>query len=119
MITIYVGNVPFKARQEELEELFEPFGAIESARIITDKETGKSRGFAFVKMEDKNAGLKAIEELNNREWMGKVLRVNEAQPREARPMNGNGGGQRPFRSSGSSYNNGGGYNSNRRYNNND
>lgn len=113
MITIYVGNVPFKARQDELEELFMQFGTPESVRIITDKLTGNSRGFAFVKMEDKEAGLNAIEKLNGYNFMGKNLRVNEAQPREARPMGGgNGGGQRPFRSN----NNGGGYNNNR-YNN--
>jgi RNA recognition motif-containing protein len=113
MITIYVGNVPFKARQEELEELFAPFGALESVRIITDKLTGNSRGFAFVKMDDKDAGLNAIEKLNGYTFMGKTLRVNEAQPREARPMGGgsNGGGQRPYRSNGG----GSSFNS-RRYN---
>lgn len=111
MITIYVGNVPFKARQEELEELFAPFGALESVRIITDKLTGNSRGFAFVKMEDKEAGLNAIEKLNGYTFMGKTLRVNEAQPREARPMGGGNGGQRPYRSNGG----GSSFNS-RRYN---
>ncbi len=101
MINIYVGNVPFKATQEEVENLFSQHGEVASVRLITDKFTGASRGFAFVQMNDEE-GKQAIEKLNGAEFQGKVLRVNEARPREDRPARreggynggGNGGGNR-------------------------
>jgi RNA recognition motif-containing protein len=91
-MNIYVANVPFKANDDELRELFEEFGEVASARIIMDKFTGKSRGFAFVEMPNDDEAKQAISQLNDFEFMGKVLVVNEARPREDRPRTGGGGG---------------------------
>ncbi|HEY5658557.1 MAG TPA: RNA-binding protein [Myxococcota bacterium] len=84
---IYVGNLPFSATEAELERLFSQHGEVSSVKLITDRETGRSRGFAFVEMDDEGAE-KAIRELDGHEMDGRALRVNEA--RERRP----GGGQR-------------------------
>ncbi len=94
MKNIYVGNIPFATTQEELEELFTPFGEIQSARIIMDRETGRSRGFAFVQMTNDADADQAIEALNETDFNGKNLRINEARPREDRPRSGSGGGSR-------------------------
>lgn len=91
-MNIYVANVPFKANDDELRELFEEFGEVASARIIMDKFTGKSRGFAFVEMPNDDEAKQAISQLNDFDFMGKVLVVNEARPREDRPRTGGGGG---------------------------
>ena len=91
-MNIYVANVPFKANDDELRELFEEFGEVASARIIMDKFTGKSRGFAFVEMPNDDEAQQAISQLNEFDFMGKVLVVNEARPREDRPRTGGGGG---------------------------
>lgn len=80
-INIYVGNLPFAAAEDELRELFEQFGRVDSARIITDRFTGRSRGFGFVEMADRQEGMRAIEELNSQDFKGRTLRVNEARPR--------------------------------------
>ena len=80
-MNIYVGNLSFRATEDELRELFEPFGAVESAKIITDRFTGRSRGFGFVEMAEKEEGAKAIEELDNQDFQGRNLKVNEARPR--------------------------------------
>ncbi len=90
MKNIYVGNLPFATTQEELEELFTPFGEIQSARIIMDRETGRSRGFAFVQMANDADADQAISSLNDQDFNGKNLRVNEARPREDRPRSGGG-----------------------------
>jgi RNA recognition motif-containing protein len=90
-MNIYVANVPFKANDDELRELFEDFGEVSSARIIMDKFTGKSRGFAFVEMPNDDEAQQAISQLNEFDFMGKVLVVNEARPREDRPRTGGGG----------------------------
>ena len=82
-MNIYVGNLTFNTTSQDLEELFGEFGAVESAAVINDRETGRSRGFGFVEMENA-AGAKAIEELNGRDVDGRSLKVNEARPREAR-----------------------------------
>ena len=84
---IYVGNLPFSTTDEELEELFARYGAVTSARVITDRDTGRSRGFGFVEMAD--GGDAAIQALDGQEHGGRALRVNEAQERERR---GGGGG---------------------------
>lgn len=80
-MNIYVANIPFKASQDELLGLFQEFGAVESARIITDKFTRRSRGFGFVEMNDETEAKNAIEKLNGFDFMGKVLVVNEARPK--------------------------------------
>lgn len=81
---IYVGNLPWSANDQELSELFGGFGAVESAAVITDRETGRSRGFGFVEMSDSDA-QKAIAELNGKDMGGRPLRVNEANERKQRP----------------------------------
>lgn len=81
-MNIYVGNLPFDATQEQVEELFTPFGQVESVRIITDRMTGSPRGFAFVQMANKEEGQQAIDKVNGKELLGKQLRVNEARPRD-------------------------------------
>ena len=80
-IKIYVGNLPFSTTSGELVELFEPYGEINSADVITDRDTGRSRGFGFVEMEEEPAGRKAIEELDGSEVGGRRLTVNEARQR--------------------------------------
>lgn len=84
-MNIYVGNLSYKTTEAELEELFAKFGAVLSAKIIMDKETNRSKGFAFVEMEDNVAGAEAIEQLNNKDVGGRNLRVNEARPKEDKP----------------------------------
>lgn len=79
---IYVGNLPFSATEEELRELFGQYGAVASVKIITDKDTGRSRGFGFVEMEE--GASKAIDELHQSQMGGRSLTVNEARPRENR-----------------------------------
>lgn len=88
---IYVGNLPYSATEEEVRELFSQHGEIISVAMITDRETGRFRGFCFVEMED-DAAEAAIEALNDQEMGGRTLRVNEARPREDR--GGQGGGYR-------------------------
>ncbi len=84
-MNIYVGNLSYKMNDRELEEVFSKFGAVKSAKVIMDRETGKSKGFGFIEMETADAGAKAIEALNGKESEGRTLRVNEAQPREEKP----------------------------------
>lgn len=79
-MNIYVGNLPFTTTSTELEELFSEYGAVDSAAVINDRETGRSRGFGFVEMEDA-AGKRAIEELDGSDFGGRNLKVNEARPR--------------------------------------
>lgn len=81
-INIYVGNVPFKISDDDLKDLFEQYGQVETAKIIMDRATGRSRGFAFVEMSDREQGLRAIEELDTKDFLGRSLRVNEAKPRK-------------------------------------
>lgn len=81
---IYVGNLPYTANEDEIRDLFEQHGAVQSVKVITDRETGRPRGFAFVTMEDEEADA-AIKALNGSELGGRTLRVNEAQRRSPRP----------------------------------
>lgn len=78
---IYVGNIPFTTKEEDLRSLFSDFGDVLSASVISDRETGRSRGFAFVEMEAADA-TKAIEALNNKEYNGRTLKINEARDRD-------------------------------------
>jgi RNA recognition motif-containing protein len=93
MTTIYVGNLPFSATEEEVRSLFETHGKVESVKIINDRETGRPRGFAFVEMSSTEA-QNAIAKTNGFNMGGRPLRVNEAQerPRGPRPGGGGGGG---------------------------
>ncbi len=82
-MTIFVGNLPFSASEEEVGELFAPFGEVQAVRLITDRETGRPRGFGFVEMEQDGAQA-AIEALNGSEMGGRTLRINEAEERKPR-----------------------------------
>ncbi len=93
MINIYVGNLPYSARNDDLRELFEEFGEVSSAEIIFDRRTKRSRGYGFVEMVTNEDGKEAIEELNGSDYDGRQLRVDESQPgskdRSASKRNGN------------------------------
>lgn len=84
MINIYVGNLPFRATEDDVREAFEGYGAVESVALITDRETGRPRGFGFVRMPTREEGEAAIEGLNGQPLGGRTLTVNEARPREQR-----------------------------------
>jgi RNA recognition motif-containing protein len=84
-MNIYVGNLPFTTSENDLAELFSEHGQVISAKIIMDRMTGRSRGFGFVEMENDDEGKTAIEALDQKEWQGRTLKVNEARPREERP----------------------------------
>ncbi len=87
---IYVGNLSFQATVDDLRDLFSQYGTVTRAQIVTDRETGRSRGFGFVEMAD--GGDEAIEALNGTPFQGRPLTVNEAKPREERPRSGGGSG---------------------------
>ncbi len=89
---VYVGGLPYSTTDGTLEELFSAHGTVESARVITDKFTGQSRGFGFVEMGSDGEAQKAIEALNGTEVEGRTLTVNEARPQEKRSGFGGGGG---------------------------
>ncbi len=93
MKKIYVGNLAWSATETELQDLFGTYGAVHSVAIITDRETGRSRGFGFVELDDGDAD-RAISELNGRDFGGRALRVNEAQERQRGGGGGGGGGGR-------------------------
>jgi RNA recognition motif-containing protein len=88
---LYVGNLPFSTTEGELRELFEQYGATESVAVISDRETGRSRGFGFVEFQDANGAQAAMEALDGKDLGGRSLRVNEAQDRRG---GGGGGGGR-------------------------
>jgi RNA recognition motif-containing protein len=90
---IYVGNLPFDATDEDLKSLFEQYGAVQRATVVTDRETGRSRGFGFVEMSDISEGDTAIQALDGTDMEGRSLRVNEARPRERGGPGGGGGGR--------------------------
>lgn len=83
-MNLYVGNLSFDTDEQALRQLFADYGNVTSARIITDRDTGRSRGFGFVELEDDSAALKAVNELNGSELDGRTLTINEARPREPR-----------------------------------
>lgn len=89
---LYVGNLSYEVADSNLEELFGEFGAVRSAQVIQDRDTGRSKGFGFVEMEDDGAADQAIRGLNEKDHGGRKLTVNEARPREER--SGGGGGSR-------------------------
>jgi len=83
-MNIYVGNLAYRLSEEELRAAFEAFGTVESARFVTDRETGRSKGFGFVEMPNKDEAEAAIKALNGTELQGRAITVNEARPREER-----------------------------------
>ena len=87
-MSIFVGNLPFRAEQEDVSELFSPFGEVTSCALPLERDTGRKRGFAFVEMADQEAETKAIDALQGAELMGRPLRINKAEPRTS----GGGGG---------------------------
>ena len=99
---LYVGNLPYSARDDSLQELFSQAGTVVSANVITDRESGRSKGFAFVEMSSSEEAEKAIQMFNGYSLEGRDLRVNVARPREERPRGGGrdrrggGGGQRRY-----------------------
>lgn len=88
---IYVGNLPFSATSDDVQQLFEAHGSVTEVHLVTDRQTGQPRGFGFVEMDDDDAADKAIGELNDQEFQGRNLKVNEARPRESRGGGGGGG----------------------------
>ncbi len=89
MKNLYVGNLPSTATEEVLHDLFSPFGEVQQVRIITDRDTGEARGFAFVEMAE-DAAAKAIAALNGKDFGGQALTINEARPRQERGGGGYG-----------------------------
>lgn len=96
MLNIYVGNLSFDTTEDDLRDLFAQHGEVVKVSIITDRDTGRSRGFGFVEMADAGQGNEAIEKTNGAELQGRTLTVNEAKPRAAR-SGGGGGGRRDRR----------------------
>jgi RNA recognition motif-containing protein len=97
-MNIYVGNLPFRISEDGLRQEFEAFGTVSRVKIVTDMETGRSRGFGFVEMDDDAQARNAISNLDGKEIEGRALKVNEARPREEGrgPSRGGGGGRRPY-----------------------
>ena len=106
-MNIYVSNLSFNVQDEDLKEFFTPYGEVTSAKIINDRETGRSRGFGFVEMSDDAAAKKAITELDGGDVEGRAIKVMEAKPKEKKSF---GGG---FSNGGGNYNNSNSYNKNR------
>ena len=103
-MNIFVSNLSFNVQDEDLREFFTPYGEVSSAKIITDRETGRSRGFGFVEMSDDTAAKQAIAELDQAAVEGRTIKVMEANAREERPARNNDGG---------GYQKSGGYNKNK------
>lgn len=108
VVNIYVGNLPYTTTDQELQDLFSQFGALSKVSIISDRETGRSKGFGFVEMSNDEEGRQAIEALNGQQFGGRALTVNEARPR-AEGGGGGGGGRGGYSGGGQS----GGYRGNR------
>jgi RNA recognition motif-containing protein len=88
---LYVGNLPYSASEQVLADTFAEVGSVESVKIITDRETGRSKGFAFVEMSTDEEAQKAISQLNGSSWEGRAMTVNEAKPQAPRDNRGGGG----------------------------
>ncbi len=111
---LYVGNLSFKTTGDDLQELFSQAGTVESASVVTDRDSGFSRGFGFVEMSNAEEAQSAISQFNGTEIDGRALNVNEARPREDRGGSGGGGGFRGGnRGGGGGYGGGGGRGGNR------
>jgi len=90
-VRLYVGNLSFETTEDDLRDYFGSVGAVSGCSVILDKFTNKSRGFGFVEMSSSDEANRAISEFNGKEFQGRMLKVNEAKPREERPPRGNGG----------------------------
>ena len=118
-MNLYISNLSYNISDEDLRQLFADYGEITSAKVIMDRETGRSRGFGFVELSDDELAKRAIEELNQASYDGKVINITEARPREDRGdrggrfNNNRGGGYGSNRGGGYGSNRGGGYGSNR------
>lgn len=95
-MTIYVGNLSYQATKEDVSDVFTEYGTVKRVQLPTDRETGRMRGFAFVDMEDDAQEDAAIQALDEAEWMGRVLKVNKAKPREERSPSGGRGSKSRF-----------------------
>src|SRR5258707_381238 len=104
---LYVGNLAFQTTSQELQELFASAGTVESASVVEDRDTGRSRGFGFVEMSTKEEATSAIDQFNGKELGGRALKVNEAKPRENRSGGGGGRGFGGNRGGGGGYGGGG------------
>ncbi|MBI5280137.1 MAG: RNA-binding protein [Candidatus Solibacter usitatus] len=93
MKNIFVGNLSFSSSEDAVRGMFEAYGTVDRVSIITDRETGRSRGFAFVEMPNDEEAERAINAMNGADFGGRKLNVNEARPREERPFGGGGGGR--------------------------
>jgi cold-inducible RNA-binding protein len=93
MVKLYVGNLPFSTNDAELRSLFEPHGSVASAQVVVDRQTGRSRGFGFVEMNDETEAQAAISAMNGQSIDGREIVVNIAKPREPRESGGFGGGR--------------------------
>ncbi len=80
-MSVYVGNLSFRATEEDVRAVFSEYGSVKTVKLPTDRETGRMRGFGFVEMESEAEETEAIDALNEAEWMGRILRVNQARPR--------------------------------------
>ncbi len=108
MKKLFVGNLPFSATESDVRALFDEFGGVDSLQLVTDRETGKPRGFAFAEIADDQSADAAMRKLNGMAWKGRELNVNEARPQKERGAAG-GGGFRSSRGGGGSRVGGGGY----------
>ena len=109
MTNIYVGNLSFRATEDDIRQAFGAYGEVTSVNIIVDRETGRSRGFAFVEMPNSNEANAAIEALNSQEVAGRRITANEARPRDERPRSGGGGGAPRYGNGGGGGGDRGGY----------
>ena len=107
-MSIFVGNLPFRAEQEDIIELFSTYGEVTNCALPLERDTGRKRGFAFVEMSDEAAEASAIEALQGAELMGRPLRINKAEPRGSAPRRDFGGGGRNYGGGGGNYGGGGG-----------
>ena len=111
-MSIFVGNLPFRAEREDVLELFSPYGEITNCSLPLERDTGRKRGFAFVEMADEATESSAIESLQGSEMMGRPLRINKAEPRSNSPRRNNYNPRNAHSSGGYGSNNAGGYGSN-------
>jgi RNA recognition motif-containing protein len=93
---LYVGNLSFDTTENDLQDLFEQLGQVGEVSLMMDRMTGRSRGFAFVTMNDNAQATAAVAALNGKDLNGRTLNINEARPREERPRSGGGGGNRSY-----------------------
>jgi RNA recognition motif-containing protein len=104
-MNIYVSNLAFTIQDEELKNLFTPYGVVSSAKVINDRETGRSKGFGFVEMEDTKSAQDAISQLDQLTIEGRQIKVSEARPKPEKSFGGGGGGgNSPFKNDGGGYN---------------